>query len=378
MRILIASSMFPPYCTGGVSSHVRDLAEFMGRMDQDVWVLSSRRGKAVDKAERESAPASTTVIWCRDFRRMFSGFRKLMASTQFDIIHFHSFNSLALAFLCAGDLGAKVFTIHSDTANYLASLHGWRQRSHPSYAFLRLYERLSLRLPDVTIAVSKRLQKYAQSMSVRRVMYIPNAVDCRYWTPPDDGVTSNGRTILVPRMLVPKNGVGFAVRAMKTIVDIIPDARMIVAGDGPLRHPLERAVSESRDGAIRILGDVPREEMKALYHSANVVLIPSITVSGVQEATSIAALEAMACGRPVVASRIGGLSEIIRNYQDGILVPEKSPDAIADAVNMLLTDGQLARRIGSEARRRAIRDFSTPTWAARVMDAYSYALDHGK
>ncbi len=118
--------------------------------------------------------------------------------------------------------------------------------------------------------------------------------------------------------------------------------------------------------------------MRKLYQNVDVVMIPSVTVSGTQENTSIAALEAMACGTPVIASNIGGLPELIRDGHNGFLIPERNSPALADATLTLLEDMHLAQRMGRDARRRAVHDFSVPLWTERVMEAYYIALDMRK
>src|SRR3989442_1252294 len=155
----------------------------------------------------------------------------------------------------------------------------------------------------------------------------PNAVAPDYWAPPDHAPNGRPPTILVPRMHVPKNGIEYAAEAMRKIVKATQGATMLITGDGPLRPVLEQKAKEVGQGQIRFLGFVSRERMRELYQQVDVVLIPSVTTSGTQENTSIAALEAMASGKPVIATDIGGLPEVIRDGQDGILIPERNREA---------------------------------------------------
>jgi len=377
VRILLVTTMFPPYCGGGVSSHVRDLSVALAAKGEDVWVLSSRRGKAIDPGEGNGSTAPPHVTFAQDFVHMFRKIKSVLGAEAFDVVHFHSFNALALSFLGATPRGAAVFTAHCDTANYFASVYGWTRRSHPAYRLLRWYENRAIRTPDATIAVSKRLREYVESIGGANVVFIPNAVDTEYWSPSPANTLLNGGgpVILVPRMLVPTSGVEHAILAMRSIVAAIPDATMVIAGDGPLRSSLEELATRVANGSVHFAGEVPRDRMRALYRSASAVLVPSITSSGVQDATSIAALEAMACGRPVIASDIGGLPEAITHGRDGLLVPEGSPEAIATAATALLADKEAARRLGAQARLRVAEDFSTVAWADRVSAVYSLAMD---
>lgn len=367
--------MFPPYCGGGVSSHVRDLAEALGSMGHEPWVLTSRRRLPDDPTERAAAPAATRVVYCRDFPRMAARIGALTRSEGFDVVHFHAFNALALAPLARGAAGATVFTLHSDSANYIASVRGWRSPAHPGYQVLRLYERIAARIPDMTIAVSNRMQDYARAIGVDRVVRIPNAVDADYWRPPTSRSVGPERTILVPRMHVPKNGIEFAIDAMRAIAASVPNARLLVTGDGPLRPALERRAASVGGDRVRFLGTVSRDEMLQRFQTSDLVMVPSITTSGTQENTSIAALEAMACGTPVIATRIGGLPEVVEDGRTGVLVPEQDAESLAAAAVLLLRDEARLREMRTACRDHVVRRFSVRDWAAQVLDVYARALE---
>jgi len=292
---------------------------------------------------------------------------------QFDVVHLHAFNALGLAPLARRRGTAILFTLHSDSANYLASVRGWG-RHHPAYLLFHLYERIAIRFPDFTIAVSRRMEDYGRGVGVGPIVRIPNAVDSDYWTPSPEPANGRPRTILVPRMHVPKNGIEYAIEAMASIAEQARDARMLVTGDGPLRASLEDLAHRVAGDRVAFPGMVDQEELRELYRRVDVVLIPSVTTMGTQENTSIAALEAMACGTPVVATDIGGLPEVIRSGVVGLLVPERDARALAEATVALLTDEERARRMGEEARRHVVREFSTTSWAKRVVGVYEAAL----
>jgi len=378
MRTLLVTSMFPPYFGGGVSSHVRDLAESLAAMGHEAWVLTSRRGQPVNPEERSAVPHATRVVYAPTFRGMAARIGRLLRTVRFDVVHFHSFNALALApwsRQAAG--GATVFTLHSDSANYLASVRGWTSRYHPAYRAVLLYERIAARFPDMTIAVSNRMVDYARSIGIDRVVRIPNAVDTEFWRP-GPGRGGNGRTILVPRMHVPKNGIEFAIDAIRNVRAAVPGATLLITGDGPLRGALEQRAAGAGKDAVHFLGMVSREEMRRLYQTSDLVMIPSITTAGTQENTSIAALEAMACSTPVVATGIGGLLEIIDSGRTGLLVPEQDASALADAAIGILQDDAALRAMQSQSRDHVVRDFSVTDWAEKVVDVYRRALPNGE
>jgi glycosyltransferase involved in cell wall biosynthesis len=121
----------------------------------------------------------------------------------------------------------------------------------------------------------------------------------------------------------------------------------VVVGDGPLRARIPEAV-----------GFVPHERVRSFYERAAVVCVPSR-----REGYGVVAREAMACGRPVVASAVGGLREAVADGVTGLLVPPEDPAALRDAIARLLADPELRAQLGSKARLRAESDYS---WSATI------------
>jgi len=123
-----------------------------------------------------------------------------------------------------------------------------------------------------------------------------------------------------------------------------------------------------------LIGSVPHSEIHKYFKAVDVVLIPSITSHGVQEATSLAALEGMSCGKPVIVTNVGGLKEIVTNRRTGIIVPEKDPEAIATAIETILENPDVATIIGSNAREYVLKHHSYISYASRVLDIYKKVI----
>lgn len=153
---------------------------------------------------------------------------------------------------------------------------------------------------------------------------------------------------------------------------------MFVTGDGPLRAPLGARARRVGADSISFQGLLTQEQLRELYRGVDVVVIPSITSSGTQENTGIAALEAMACGKPVIATDIGGLPEVIPDGEAGFLIPEKDSNALARAAITLLLDRELAQRMGKEARDHVVSGFSSISWARKVVDVYVMATESAR
>ena len=170
-------------------------------------------------------------------------------------------------------------------------------------------------------------------------------------------------TLVVPRRLFPKNGVEFFVRALP-LVAAGADVDVIVVGDGPEREMLQGLARElGVAGRIEFLGARPHAEMPGLLCSADLAVFPSLV-----EATSVAALECMACGVPVAASAVGGLPQIVDDAVGG-LFPPGDPEGLAAKVLELLSDGGLEGR-GATGRERVVAKWSNERLVDRHLAVY--------
>ena len=147
-------------------------------------------------------------------------------------------------------------------------------------------------------------------------------------------------------------------RAFERVTDRVPHAMLLLAGDGPLRPGLDAlAASLKISNSVRFLGW--RHDLAALYATLDVVVLSSRN-----EGTPVSVIEAMAAGRAVVATDVGGVGDVIDHEETGVLVPAARPDALAEAIQRLATDEAARRRLGSSARRSVAARFS----AVRLVD----------
>lgn len=149
------------------------------------------------------------------------------------------------------------------------------------------------------------------------------------------------KVVLFVGRLAEKKGVTYLIEAMKQI-----DALLVIVGDGPLRRDLEKQAEGLEAGKIRFLGGKTHEELKRIYASADVFVAPSVTAhDGDQEGLPTTIMEAMASGLPVIASRSGGIEQIIKNEMTGLLCEEKNVGEIINAIKSILEQPELFKEL---------------------------------
>ena len=207
--------------------------------------------------------------------------------------------------------------------------------------------RALLRRARLVIAASTELAEAARRLGAAEVRVIPSGVDL----PPEVGEEAEPPEVLYAGRLSPEKGV-------LELVTATDGMNLVVAGDGQLRARVPQA-----------LGFVPHDELQRLYARSAVVACPSH-----REGFGVACLEAMAHGRPVVAGDVGGLRDLVVDGQTGYLVPPRDVGALRRALERLLADRELRRRLGHAGRRRAAERFSWGRVTEATLAAYEDAV----
>jgi glycosyltransferase involved in cell wall biosynthesis len=239
---------------------------------------------------------------------------------------------------------------------------------------LLLMERLANRLTNVVVANSCAVRDDAirrEGLRASKVVVIHNGVSASAYTASLDGrerralgIAADDPIALYVANLIHYKGHEVLLEAMRRLVNRIPSARLLLAGDGPMRNEIEaRRASLGLDDNVILLG--VRSDVAALLAAADIVVHPSF-----QEGFSNAILEAMAAAKPVVATNVGGNSEAVADGETGILVPPRDTLALADAMEKLIADADVARRMGAAGRQRALKDFGMEAAIARYAELY--------
>jgi len=169
--------------------------------------------------------------------------------------------------------------------------------------------------------------------------------------------------------LVWQKGFPFFIRAASYVLRTIPEAKFLLVGDGPLRSELEDMIEELGLAENFVLAGF-REDIPEVLAALDVLVLSSL-----REGLPMILLEGMAMARPVVATDIEGISEVVEHNRTGILVPPKDPQALAEGIITLLRDRDKARRMGQAGRKRVEERFSVEEMVRRTQEVYESVLE---
>jgi exopolysaccharide biosynthesis WecB/TagA/CpsF family protein len=279
-----------------------------------------------------------------------------------------------------------VLTLHGYPL-YESDSEGYTAASDFGRRYLMGAEMRALRLADAVVTVDTRLHNHVVRLVPERadsVFALMNFIDTSSFFPRGEGREEarrawgvpEGRTVLFcPRRLVKKNGVVFPSLALATMpVEERRRFLLLHAGEGGEREAMERVVREhGLQDQVRLLGGQGRDAILKLYRLADIILVPSVRSENVEEATSLSALEAMACGRPLIAGAVGGLAEIVNDGETGLLVPDADAEALAAAIRRLAADPDLGARLAAAARDYVVENHSHLRAAASYAEIYARA-----
>jgi glycosyltransferase involved in cell wall biosynthesis len=236
-----------------------------------------------------------------------------------------------------------------------------------SHRLLKPLRRLVLKRSRAVVANSEGLKKLTERADPYPAIVIPSGVDSGYFHPaprPPDGIF---RAIFVGRFHAQKNIVAlveqFAAAANASSVDM----RLDLIGDGPERQQVEdRIASLGMRERISLLGWIPRAELLAAYQRADSLVNPSIG-----EGLPNVVLEAMACGLPVIASRVAGNDTLVRDLDNGLLFDVRRDEEMAQCLQRMASDEAMRRRMGERAREVAVAEYSWQSVARQYSQLFS-------
>jgi glycosyltransferase involved in cell wall biosynthesis len=272
---------------------------------------------------------------------------RLVRALRADVVHTHLVHADAYGGLAARLRGALLVSTKHNDDPFRAGAFRYVERG---------LTRLAARVVTITESL-RRFNVERVGLPEQKLEVIHYGLDAPpepWGENPPDPVPRDANVLLAVARLVPQKGIDVALRALVEL----PDAWLVVLGEGPERGRLETLAGElGVDGRVWLPGRVP--DVAAWLRRANVLVHPARW-----EGFGLALLEAMLCGKPVVATRVSSIPEIVADGETGILVPPDDPHALADAVR------RIEPHLGDAGRERARTEFSVARMTRRTLDLY--------
>lgn len=348
---MVIQSYYPVLYGGGVHAHA--IAEGLRARGHEVKMITTNfRGQPSDFPLDESqiirvgramlVPSNGSFSYLTVKRHMAETLQAICDSEKFDLLHIHSPLDPSLPLVACNVRNVKkVGTFHS----YVESDHWYKIfRSYLGRRFAKL---------DVRIAVSQAAVDFLSQYFQSSFHIIPNGIHLNEFRPDlpkmkkfDDGVFN----FLFVGRFEPRKGARYLLQAFNRVASLRKNCRMIlVGGEGMLRHYYARFVDDIYKDRVVFEGSVRNGNLPPYYASADACCFPAVQ----NEAFGIVILEAMASGKPVIASRIRGYGDLVNDHEDGILVEPRDPADLAAAMLRIMDDVELRDRLSANALRKA-------------------------
>jgi len=412
MRVLLVTGAFPPYVAGGAELSALNLAVGLRELGHEVSVLTAGprdecsrvRGVGVlyVGAPGVGGAASLMLNPYALAYRMSKKLRALVRAPGFDVVHSNTVMNLGFPsaglpsvltlvslsvlcpvgnYLCINRSNLRVRCGPLRTVRCMHRFLGERRRlslkgkagfaPYSLFAYLTSKERArALRNFDAFVAISDYVRDAlleSTSVPAKRVSVIPPAVDEEAFEREPEPQERDGNTVLFVGRLEPEKGIRTLLRSIRMVLRSIPDCRFVIVGGGTLKEEVTSFTrGEGVGDRVSVEGEVPYERLPRYYKLSDVVVVPSSW----QEPFGMVVADAMLSRRPVVGTSVGGLPELVRHGESGLLVEPNDPAALAEAVVSILQNPAVAREMGERGYEMARGRFSKRVVAERMVEVY--------
>ncbi len=367
MKIALVSPYDFTY-PGGVTNHISALERQFTKMGLEVKVIAPASKVVPDFGDRfipigkpRSVPVSGSIVRVTLSIRLASKIKEVLAKENFDVIHLHEpFMPMLCSAMLRFSHTANIGTFHACNGSPGYNL-GWpigkimlKRRAHKLHG---------------KIAVSKPAMEFARKHLPGYYNIIPNGVDLDHFSPdvsPIDEFCDGKLNVLFVGRLEKRKGLDYLLKAYKRVRQRTSNCRLIIVGPGTrLRKKYEKQVKHNDLKDVIFAGYVSYDELPRYYKTADIFCAPATG----RESFGIVLLEAMALGKPIVASDIEGYASVVTHGTEGLLVPPKNEKKLAQALLSLLEDKSLRQQIGDKGRLK-VREYSWERIATRVLNYY--------
>jgi alpha-maltose-1-phosphate synthase len=374
LSVALLTREYPPEVYGGAGVHVEYLArELASLVNLTVHCQGADRPGAIAHRPWAALAEANSAL-----QTISTDLSMTAAVASADLVHSHTWYANL-----AGHLASVLYGIpHVITAHSLEPLRPWKaEQLGGGYALASWCERVSVEFAAAVIAVSAGMRADIlatyPSVPAGRVRVIRNGIDTRQYAPDHEtavleryGIDPGRPSVVFVGRVTRQKGLPVLLRAAERLN---PDAQLVLCAGQADTPELEaevaglvRHLQATRSGVIWLSGMLAKPEVIQILSHATVFACPSL-----YEPLGIVNLEAMACGTAVVASRVGGIPEVVAAGETGLLVQPDDPAALAGAINSLVSDQARATAMGQLGRSRAAAEFSWASIAAQTADLYA-------
>jgi phosphatidylinositol alpha-mannosyltransferase len=346
---------------GGVNTVIRAQAGALRRLGHDVCVFGPASAP-LSNGEISLGGCVSIVIgetetgFGVDPRSWWTA-RRLLRSRRFDVVHMHE-PLMPLP---------PWFVLRQADAPVVAQFHTYREAGHRWYPKYRwIFDPLMKRV-QVRLAASESAKRTVAAHFPGEYEIMPNAIDVARFARPSprpDVMRANQRNILYVGRLEPRKGVDYLVRAVAAMGNRAPGVRLVIVGGGPDRDAVQ-SLAKDLGVAVAFAGRVSDADLPGYYQAADVVCSPALG----DESFGLVLLEAMAAGRPIVASNIAGYAELVGPAGSARLADAGDSTSLAREICAVLTDSTLARTLG-ERGAKAAQQYDWNVVAKRLEEIY--------
>jgi glycosyltransferase involved in cell wall biosynthesis len=334
--------------SGGAQEHVANLVSRIDRSRYDVSVLSLSGGAGVRRIEKTGVPVCVLDDMSDD--EAIEAVAAHLAAVEADVVHNHMYRAEVVGTQAAWLLDASA----ARRPFIVGTVHSSRVRAEEDRELLRRLTPRMDHLVAVSRAIVRKLSDEGRTGSPISLIY--NGIDLQRYEEPEVcctfraeyGIADGAPIVGVVARLEPEKGHPTLLEAWPRVLTSVPDAHLLIVGEGSQRDALEAQAASLgllEHGRTSVTFTGRRDDVPAVTAALDVAVLPSY-----REAQGLSILEAMALGRPVVASAVGGIPEMVEHGRTGLLVPPREPDFLAQAIVKVLSDHQYADTLGKAGR----------------------------
>lgn len=390
MKICMFAKNLPVHITGGMEIHIQELVNGLIKRGYKVTLITAPHPQGIEKEKKENLaihyvknkPKYTREKFYRESARLFE---RLNKEESFDIVHSQSTLACGYARYCK-KTAPLILTSHGTMLNEIKAL---LRRNFSIKSFLTLPTPLKIYLLDEPIIYKKTEKIIAVSNELKedierqykvpkgKLVVIPNGIDIDRFKPMEvDDLKkkynlTDEKVILSIGRIDKQKGFHLLLKIFPDILKEYNNIKLFIVGTGPYLHDLkEMAIKLNILGKVIFTGRVSDGNLLKYYNLADIFAFPTLRMEGLP----LVLPEAMACEKPVIASRIGGITTVIDNNKDGILIETGNLKELKGKVLEVLSDEELARKLGKNARKKVVERFARDRMIEDTIKIYEEVL----